>query len=561
MWELIWTLYGPHLPSVAFAFAMGALGAVAHGMLPLVTADILSSLSDWERMQTLVARYMALSMMATVCTALRGRAFTRLGERAFVRLSLDACQRLILEQPYAYFQQQGDAAAAADVPRLLTEDVGRVSEQLSMQLNVVVRSCVQMGIMLGILVQGSWLLTLFVLVSAPLGWLTHHRVHASLNAIREQNQVHLRAAHDVTNEAIAHMAVVKCFGIEAHVERRFRTHMADFYAGTARHARAYFQMTLATTVFPLAVVCGMLWGGLHLMRAGRLASRDLVLFYMYHASVADVFRSLMDIVQGIQDTRRRSKKLLQLLKQMPLPSSLCGGAAAAAQAMDVTFQDVSFTYPSAAAARRPALSHATFHIPAGQHVALVGKSGSGKSTAVKLLMRLYAPSQGQICLDGVPLDALDPTWFYRHISIVMQEPVLFKGTLRENIAFGLTPADNADDNAIWEACRQADAAAFVQALPKGLDTPVGGAADGCSGLSGGQKQRIALARALLRAPKLLVLDEATSALDMQSEAEVQKALRALMRDRSMTILTIAHRPSTLELCERFLTFDEGCVRS
>ena len=212
----------------------------------------------------------------------------------------------------------------------------------------------------------------------------------------------------------------------------------------------------------------------------------------------------------------------------------------------IEFRHVSFHYPEK---EELVLTNLNLTIEPGEHVAFVGPSGSGKSTTVNLLLGLYAPTEGEIRIDGIPQERLGMRYLRRHSAIVMQDNILLSGTLLDNIRFGRPEASSRE---VIEAARQANAMEFIEQLPEGLETKVG--ERGVS-LSGGQRQRIAIARALLRDPKILILDEATSALDYESETLVQEALNRLAKNR--TTLTIAHRLSTVRRADRIVVLSHG----
>ena len=233
---------------------------------------------------------------------------------------------------------------------------------------------------------------------------------------------------------------------------------------------------------------------------------------------------------------------------------------------DIEFTDVSFSYPT-----RPdsnVFDGLHLRIPSGKVVAVVGASGSGKSTIISLLARLYDPIQGQVLLDGENIKNFQLEWLRKHIGFVSQEPVLFSGTIRDNISYGLdlpsqfTTDDEKQtflhspeiDAQIQFAAEQANADAFIKSFPNGYDTQIG---ERGITLSGGQKQRIAIARAIVKNPRILVLDEATSALDAASEYAVQSALETLMKDR--TTLIVAHRLSTVKKADTIVVLNEGKI--
>lgn len=213
-----------------------------------------------------------------------------------------------------------------------------------------------------------------------------------------------------------------------------------------------------------------------------------------------------------------------------------------------TLRDVSFTYPDTGDAF---LNGVTLDVQAGETLAIVGASGSGKTTLLNLLIGFLRPTHGQILLDGVDMNTLDLRTYRRFLSVVSQETLLIRGTLRENILYG---AENVSEAQLEQALRDANAAEFVAQLPDGLNTIVG---ENGVGLSGGQRQRIAIARALIRDPRVLILDEATSALDTASEAQIQQALERLMHGR--TTFVVAHRLSTIRNAQRIIVMSHGRI--
>jgi ATP-binding cassette subfamily B protein len=274
---------------------------------------------------------------------------------------------------------------------------------------------------------------------------------------------------------------------------------------------------------------------------------DVVMLSAFFSSLTGAVTALLNltpiITKGLESVRSVGEVL-----QAPDLESNEGKAEVEATSGAFEFRDVTFAYPDAA---RPSVEHFDLSVRAGETVALVGASGAGKSTVLNLVIGFLRPTGGRIELDGVDMESLDLRTFRRFVSVVPQETILFEGTIRQNVSYGL---DAVSDEAIRAALQDANALEFVDQLPAGLDTVVG---ERGARLSGGQKQRLAIARAVIRDPRVLILDEATSALDNRSEALIQEALQRLMRGR--TTFVVAHRLSTIRDADRIVVMDGGHV--
>jgi ATP-binding cassette subfamily B protein len=274
---------------------------------------------------------------------------------------------------------------------------------------------------------------------------------------------------------------------------------------------------------------------------------DVVMLSAFFTSLTGAVTTLLNLTPMITKGLESVRSVGEVLQAPDLESNE-GKAEVAATAGTFEFRDVSFSYPEA---NRPSVEHFDLSVRTGETVAFVGASGAGKSTVLNLVIGFLRPTSGRIELDGVDMEALDLRTFRRFVSVVPQETILFEGTIRQNVSYGL---GEVSQEAIRAALRDANALEFVDQLPAGLETMVG---ERGARLSGGQKQRLAIARAVIRDPKVLILDEATSALDNRSEALIQEALQRLMRGR--TTFVVAHRLSTIRDADRIVVMDSGHV--
>ncbi|CAL1712814.1 unnamed protein product [Somion occarium] len=320
---------------------------------------------------------------------------------------------------------------------------------------------------------------------------------------------------------------------------------------TAMWSNAIFALSQSMTFYVIALV---FWYGSRLV-----SSFEVSTFHFFIALMSTTFSSIQagnvfSFVPDISSAKSAAGDVINLLDSMPeIDAESTEGKVPQNVQGRIRFENVHFRYPTRAGVR--VLRDLNLVIEPGTYVALVGASGCGKSTTIQLIERFYDPLHGTIYLDEQPISELNVSEYRKHIALVSQEPTLYAGTIRFNILLGATkPESEVTQEEIEEACRNANILDFIQSLPDGFDTNVGGKG---SQLSGGQKQRIAIARALLRNPKVLLLDEATSALDSTSEKVVQEALDRAARGR--TTLAIAHRLSTIQNADRIYFIKDGAV--
>jgi ATP-binding cassette subfamily B protein len=352
------------------------------------------------------------------------------------------------------------------------------------------------------------------------------------------------------SETLHAVQTVQAFTHEAVERRIFGDVVEGSFDIAIRRTRARAVMAGVVIFAAFASIASVLWVGARDVISHAMTGGQLLQFIFYALLAGGGIGALSEVWGELQRAAGASERLMELLTTEPLiaapvhPKTLPVPGRGA-----VTFNDVTFHYPS-----RPdtaALDHLSLNILPGEAVALVGPSGAGKSTTFQLLLRFFAPQQGSITFDGVDVADLAPEELRRHIAIVAQDPVIFSGSIADNIRYGRPDATEDD---VRRAAEAAAAAEFIERLPQGFQTLVG---ERGVTLSGGQRQRLAIARAILRDAPLLLLDEATSALDAENERLVQQGLANLMAGR--TTIVIAHRFATIQRLKRIVVMDQGKV--
>ncbi len=507
----------------------------------------------------------------------RSGALAIAGERIATRLRIDAF-RSLLRQDVAWFDEQ----STGDLVNRLSSDATVVQKALTTQVAAGLRNGAMAVGSTGLLVWLSPSLAAVSLCAIPPLAIMARGFGRYMRGRQERVQRGLGDTLKVAEGLVAGVRTVRAFGAERRELARFETAVGGALEQARRVsvAQAGFDAALHwSTNLALLAVLG--YGGF-LVESGAMTAGDLTSFLMYSLYAGFNFAGLGSVWAEWQRGVGASRRVFAVLDAQPsmpsvvAPASLArADAAAAAEAAAaeaaaevasggsalfspaaaevegvVAFDDVTFAYPTRSDA--PVLRGFTLALEPGKTTALVGASGSGKSTAAALLLRLYDPQGGSVSLDGRDLrewaaGALRGS----AVGLVEQQPRLVAATVRDNIAYG---RPGASDEEVWAAARDANCADFIAGFPQGLDTPVG---EGGQQLSGGQRARVALARVLLAAPPVVVLDEASAALDARSEAAVTEAVRRVTRGR--TVLTIAHRLSTMRAADTVAVLEAGRV--
>ncbi|MEX2534844.1 MAG: ABC transporter ATP-binding protein [Trueperaceae bacterium] len=430
----------------------------------------------------------------------------------------------------------------------ITYDIDQVQNLVGGALTNVWMDVVSLILVIVLLLQIDGGLTLIALVTFPPYLFFFRRFNRRIKQTSEDVQQKVSTLSGNVQEKIAGSTVVRAFGREKTEERHFYHDARMLLTSNLRSVRLQSLNAVVTgllaQVAPLIVI---LYGGAAVIN-GRLTVGDLVAVTLYLGSLYQPLQRFSDLNVVFANATAALDRVFAVMDEEPDVREKENALELGRVAGEVEFDEVSFAYDPEAA---PVLRDVSFRVTPGEKVALVGPSGSGKTTIISLIPRFYDPYSGTVRVDGHDLKDVTLASLRRNVSMVLQSPVLFSGTVRDNLMYGRPRASSED---LQEACRAANALDFINSLPHGFDTEVG---EGGGFLSGGQRQRLTIARAFLKDPRILILDEATSALDTTSERLIQQSLEKLMEGR--TTFVIAHRLSTVVNADRIMVMRAGRV--
>ncbi|MEV6120003.1 ABC transporter ATP-binding protein [Streptomyces sp. NPDC052077] len=529
-----------HPRDVVLALGSSLAGMAVMALVPLITKVIIDDVIDAK------TRDMSVWAGLLIGAALAVYVLTYVRRYYGGRLALDVQHDLRTEMYGTITRLDGrrqDELSTGQVVGRATSDLQLIQSLLFM-LPMTIGNILLFLISLVIMAWLSPVLTLVALAVAPALWIIARRSRTRLHPATWYAQAQAAAVAGVVDGSVSGVRVVKGFGQEDQETGKLREVGRRLFAGRLRTIRLNATYTPALQAVPaLGQVATLALGGWLAVR-GHITLGTFVAFSTYLAQLVGPVRMLAMVLTVGQQARAGTERVLELIDTQPSiedgAKDLPGDAPAT-----VEFDDVSFGYSP----DRPVLDGLSLEIRAGETLAVVGASGSGKSTVSLLLPRFYDVTRGAVLIGGHDVRELTQDSLRAAIGLVPEDSFLFSDTVRGNIAYG---RPGAGDEEIEAAARAAQAHGFISELPQGYDTRVG--EHGLT-LSGGQRQRVALARALLTDPRLLVLDDATSAVDARVEHEIHEVLREVMRDR--TTLLIAHRRSTLNLADRIAVLDRG----
>lgn len=546
LWRLV-ALLAPHkarfvIATIALLFGSG-LGLVYPQAARLAIDDGIRG-GDTSALDTVLTALVVVFLLHAVFIWLRHYLMSWLGERAVADLRGMVFDRM-LTLPATWFHER----RTGELVGRLASDVTVIEGVVGSDLSIALRNGVQLigGVVLLFVV--DWRLTLLMLAVVPplvLGAVYFGKV---IRRLAKAVQDRLAEASGQVQESVGGIQTVQAFVRERREARIYRGGVEAAFEQAISLARWRATFFAAVSSAGYVAIVAILWVGGRAVVAGDISAGDLTAFILYTVMVASALGTVASLYGTLQKAAGATERLFAIIDTLPdirdpdRPVPLPEGRGA------VTFDAVDFTYASRP--DQPVLEGVSLEIAPGEVVAFVGPSGAGKTTLLSLLMRFYDVTRGAVRFEGVDVRELAVADLRRSMALVAQEPILFSGTVGDNIAYA---RDDASRDDIERAARDANAHDFIERFPDGYDTVVG---ERGVKLSGGQKQRIAIARALLADPRVLVLDEATSNLDAESESLVQQALGRLMKGR--TTLVIAHRLSTVRDADRIVVLDQGRI--
>ncbi len=537
-----------HKGRIAAGVAALALASAATLMIPIAVRRVVDFGFTAEN-ANLISAYFGLLLavvgVLAVASSLRYYFVMTFGERVVADLRAAVFDHLTRLDAAFY-----DRSRSGELVSRLSADTTQLKSAFGASASIALRNFVLFLGATAMMVWTSPRLSLLVLIAIPLIVLPLIGAGRSVRRRSREAQDALAETSAYATEQIGASRTMQIFGAGGRV-RQFYGAAVEVAYGTARDSlRARAMLTAVAIFFIFASVIGILWLGAQAVIEGTMSGGRLSQFILYAVFAASSLSQLSEVWTEVSAAAGAAGRIAELLETKPsvvdpadpkpLPSTSRGA---------IALEALSFAYPSQPG--HVSLGPITLAVKSGERIAIVGPSGAGKSTLVQLIARFYDPSAGRILVDGVDVREVSLDALRDRIALVPQDPVIFSGTIAENLRYAKPDATDAE---LRHAAQQASALGFIDAMEKGFDAVVG---ERGVTLSGGERQRLAIARAILKDAPILLLDEATSALDAQNEAAVQAALDLLMQGR--TTIVIAHRLATVLKADRILVMDKGRI--
>ena len=504
--------------------------------------DVITVQHDAGRMNNLIALFLGLVVIQGLCSM--GHSY----------LTASVSQHIVADFRRHLFAHLQTLSVGFFARRRTGELLSRLMNDVTVIQSVVTETPIDTAKQLvtfvggiGFLLAMNWRLCLLILVLLPLLVFVAKLFGRRLKSLSTSIQDQTAALSTLIEEVIAGIRVVKSFVQTTREEARFSAQVEQSLSLTLRRAGIMAVFIPVISLLTFSAAAAVLWYGGRQVIDGAVSPGELFAFVLFAGILIGPFSSAARVFAQIREAQGATARVFEILDTYPEIRDLPNAIALPAVSGHIAAEHVSFTYD----ARQPVLTDVSFGSKPGELVAIVGPTGAGKTTVMNLLHRFYDPTAGRITVDGIDLRQVTLESWYRQIALVPQETILFGGTILDNIRYGNR---DATEEAVKEASRAAYAHDFIMGFPDQYQTLVG---EKGINLSGGQRQRIAIARAVLKNPRILLLDEATSSLDTESERLVQEALERLMKGR--TTVVIAHRLTTIQRADRILVLDKGRV--
>lgn len=508
--------------------------------------DVASGEGTWllNDINSIAVSLIGILFLQGIFSFFRVYLFAQVSENAMadVRFSL---YNKILYLPITFF----DKHRTGDLMSRMSSDVTMLQTTFSTTLAEVIRQIVTLIVGIAMIFINTPALSIFMLLTFPVLIVAAMVFGKKIRVLSRQSQDELAQSSTIVEETFQSILAVKSFTNEWFEKLRYKKSLTQVVS-IALKAATYRSGFISFIIFALfGGMVAIMWYGALLLQRGEMSVGDLISFAFYTAFIGGSIAGIGDLFGQIQRAIGASERILEIHRESS-ESEASSHTDVPRFNGEISFDNVNFQYPS----RKDVavLNGLSMKVEAGEKVALVGKSGAGKSTVAHLLMRLYDGHSGTIQVDYKDIESYDLFDFRKNIGIVPQEVILFGGSIRENIAYGRPEATFEE---IETAAKKAHALEFIQSFPEGFDTLVG---ERGIKLSGGQRQRIAIARTILKNPAILILDEATSALDAESEQQVQLGLNELMKGR--TTIIVAHRLATIKEVDRIYVLENGQIK-
>jgi subfamily B ATP-binding cassette protein MsbA len=504
--------------------------------------DVITVQQNSAKMTELISFFLGLVILQGICAM--GHSY----------LTAWVSQRIVADFRTHLFSHLQTLAVSFFARRRTGELLSRLMNDVTIIQSVVTETPIDSAKQLVTFVGGiaflltmNWRLCLLILVLLPLLVLVAKFFGRKIKSLSTAIQDRTAALSTITEEVISGIRVVKSFVQDRRESARFAAQVNDTLTFTMRRAKIMAVFIPVISLITFSAAAAVLWYGGRQVIDGTVTPGDLFAFVLFAGILIGPFSAAARVFAQVKEAQGAMQRVYEILDAQPEIRDEPDAKPLAAVTGHVRVDGVSFAYDP----RNPVLSRLSFEAKPGEALAIVGPTGAGKTTVINLLHRFYDPTDGRITIDGHDLHRVKLESWYQQIALVPQETILFGGTIFENIRYG---NPEATDAIVQEASRAAHAHDFIVDLPDGYQTVVG---EKGINLSGGQRQRIAIARAILKNPRVLLLDEATSSLDTESERLIQEALERLMKGR--TTFVVAHRLSTIQHANRILVLDKGTL--